>query len=53
MMDKTDHVRSLNYSTQALEQLEGGLKFRASPTLSELALIETLDRVVHQFPSNQ
>lgn len=22
MMDKTDHVRSLNYSTQALEQLE-------------------------------
>lgn len=25
MMDKTDHVRSLNYSTQALEQLEGGL----------------------------
>lgn len=22
MMDKTDHIRSLNYSTQALEQLE-------------------------------
>ncbi|QGA52831.1 hypothetical protein [Pseudomonas brassicacearum] len=25
MMDKTDHVRSLNYSTQALEQLEVSL----------------------------
>ncbi len=25
MMDKTDHVRSLNYWTQALEQLEVSL----------------------------